>query len=124
MKKNTYYDMDLDVLKSHIVGHTIVDIDTNSNTLVLDNGVILELVDAYECCAYFKALLDNINLKGNIVTALEYIDYDSSSPVSWGISILNESSIIGNILIEGNPTSGYYFHSINLEVSHINTLER
>ena len=109
-----YYDMTDEDLASELVGKKIVNIDPDTNTITLHDGTKLILRDANECCAWFEAELKEKNLTDNAITHVtttgEYGDE------SWSIHILAANKHIADVNITGDATSGYYCHSINLEI--------
>lgn len=85
--------------------------------MTLDNGTVLELIDARECCAWYNAVIgNNIKLKTIITDVDEEPDYDSDEADAYRIIILGEDSQIGTIDVTGDPTSGYYCHSAYFSV--------
>lgn len=113
-------DMTPEDLESQLIGKTIVAIDTDTNKITLNDGTILTLADASSCCAWFEASIRKGNLTDNAITAVE-VTYDEepeefSSYSSWTIHVLAENKKICDIDICGDETSGYYCHSINLEI--------
>ena len=108
----TIYDMRPKDLENLLVGHKVVSVSTDDNSLVLDNGTTLILEDTSDCCAWFDATLEDINLEGNIITALKV----DNLPDGFAITILSESEEIGRVSVEGSLGSGYYCSSVNLIV--------
>ena len=115
---DTIYDMTFDDLKKELIGKTVVAIDEGDNALTLDDGRVLKFRDTAECCAWFNGELRAGNLTDNAVTALKVTDrqkeaYDDED---YTIHILAANKKIADLDIYGNPTSGYYCHSINLDI--------
>lgn len=115
---DTIYDMTFDDLEKELIGKTVVAIDESENTLTLNDGRVLKFRDTADCCAWFNANLTAGNLTDNAVTALKVTDrqkeeYDDED---YTIHILAANKKIADLDIYGNPTSGYYCHSINLDI--------
>lgn len=112
------FDMRVPDLKREIIGKTIIEIDEQENKLTLNDGTILHFKDTSDCCAWFNANLTNGNLTDNAITALRVTsrqeeEYDDED---YTIHILAANKNIVDLDITGNPTSGYYCHSINLDI--------
>ena len=112
------FDMDVADLERQIIGKTIIEIDKQENKLTLNDGTILHFKDTHDCCAWFSANLTNGNLTDNAITALKVTDrqeeeYDDED---YTIHILAANKNIVDLDITGNPTSGYYCHSITLDI--------
>lgn len=111
------YELSADSIKDYLVGHMIDSIDKYHSEMTLDNGTVLELIDARECCAWYDAVIGNdIKLKTIITDVDEEPDYDSDAADAYRIVILGEDSRIGTIDVTGDPTSGYYCHSAYFSV--------
>ena len=115
---DTIYDMTFDDLEKELIGKTVVAIDEGDNALTLDDGRVLKFRDTADCCAWFNGELRAGNLTDNAVTALKVTDrqkevYDDED---YTIHILAANKKIADLDIYGNPTSGYYCHSINLDI--------
>ena len=113
-------DMHWEDLSRALVGKVITDIDPSTNTLTLSDGTALTFEDTSGCCAWFAAELKAGNLTENAVTAIRYTDnapeagaYDDEN---YTLHILAVDHNIADLTITGNPTSGYYCHSINLTI--------
>ena len=114
---NKEYGLSADSIKEYLVGHMIVSIDEHHSEMTLDNGTVLELIDACECCAWYDAVIgDDIKLKTIITDVDEEPNDDSDAVEAYRIVILGEDSRIGTIDVEGDPTSGYYCHSAYFSV--------
>ena len=114
---NKEYELSADSIKEYLVGHMIVSIDEYHGEMTLDNGTVLELIDAHECCAWYDAVIgDDIKLKTIITDVDEEPDDDSDAVEAYRIVILGEDCRIGTIDITGDPTSGYYCHSAYFSV--------
>ena len=120
MSNRTIYDMDTDDLAKEVVGKTITSVDTENDTITLSNGTILEFEGTSDCCAWFSAELEAGNLTDNAVTAIEVTDNspddDDSSESDYTIHVLAADTKIVDLTITGDATSGYYCHSIILNV--------
>ena len=111
-------DMTFSDLERELIGKTVVEIDESENTLTLNDGRKLAFRDTGDCCAWFEANLREGNLTDNAITALKVTDrqeevYDDED---YTIHILAANEKIADLDINGNPTSGYYCHSIDLEI--------
>ena len=120
MNTHTIYDMYPGDLEKEVVGKTITAVDTENGTLTLGNGTVLEFEDTQSCCAWFSAELEAGNLTDNAVTAIEVTDNgpddDYSSEPDYTIHVLAADTKIVDVTITGDATSGYYCHSIILNV--------
>ena len=114
---NKEYGLSADSIKEYLVGRMIVSIDEYHGEMTLDNGTVLELIDAHECCAWYDAVIgDNIKLKTIITDVDEEPDDDSDAVEAYRIVILGGDCRIGTINVVGDPTSGYYCHSAYFSV--------
>ena len=114
---NKEYGLSADSIKEYLVGRMIVSIDEYHGEMTLDDGTVLELIDAHECCAWYDAVIgDDIKLKTIITDVDEEPDYDSDAVEAYRIVILGEDCRIGTIDVVGDPTSGYYRHSAYFSV--------
>lgn len=114
---NKEYGLSADSIKEYLVGRMIVSIDEYHGEMTLDNGTVLELIDAHECCAWYDAVVgDDIKLKTIITDVDEEPDDDSDAVEAYRIVILGEDCRIGTIDVTGDPTSGYYCHSAYFSV--------
>lgn len=114
---NKEYGLSADSIKEYLVGHMIDSIDEYHGEMTLDDGTVLELIDAHECCAWYDAVIgDDIKLKTIITDLDEEPDYDSDEVEAYRIVILGEDCRIGTINVVGDPTSGYYCHSAYFSV--------
>lgn len=115
---DTVYDMTPADLKRELIGRTITSIDESENTLTLDDGRTLVFRDTWDCCAWFDANLKAGNLTDNAITALKVTDRQEEEygDEDYTIHIFAANKKIADLDINGNPTSGYYCHSINLDI--------
>ena len=113
-------EIDEEDLAQVLVGRKVVNIKEvyGSTELTLDDGTIVALSDTADCCAWYSQEVKNINLLDNIITKAEVkeLPEDSEAEDGWIITILSHDKEIGSINVEGDPTSGYYVHSIIIEV--------
>lgn len=83
------YELSADSIKEYLVGHMIVSIDKYHSEMTLDNGAVLELIDARECCAWYDAVIGNdIKLKTIITDVDEEWNDDSDAADAYRIVIL------------------------------------
>ncbi|MCS4277378.1 hypothetical protein M2390_003146 [Mycetocola sp. BIGb0189] len=112
----TIYDMTESDLSGQLIGKSITAIA--GKTMTLNDGTVLEFENAADCCAWFDATLESIDLNDNAITAVTRVgakaaeDYDEA----WSLHILSAHKLIAKVNIEGNASSGYYCHSILLNV--------
>jgi len=105
-------------LERELIGKRITEVDTGAGELTLDDGTRLIFEDTSDCCAWFSAQLQEGNLTDNAVTRVD-CDYPTAADPydeAWSLHILAGDNRIASVDIEGNSTSGYYCHSINLRV--------
>lgn len=118
MTDNKIYDMTSRDLAENLVGKSIKGIA--GDTIELTDGTVLELEDTGDCCAYFNGSLEVIDLTDNAITSVKHVDRepkdDSDYDEHWSLHILSAHKLIAKVNIDGNATSGYYCHSINLKV--------
>ena len=112
------FDMSVDDLEEALIGKSIVEIDESRNNLMLNDGTTLEFRDTADCCAWFNANLKAGNLTDNAITAIKVTDNQKEEygDEDYTIHILAANKKIADLDINGNPTSGYYCHSINLGI--------
>ena len=110
------YDMGKDDLEKEVLGNSIVSIEDKKITL--SNGKVLEIEDTDDCCAWFTGDIKAFDFADNVVTGVEEIKHEgtSSAPESWALRVLSKHKTLAEINIEGDSTSGYYCHSVNLNV--------
>ena len=115
---DTVYDMTPEDLERELIGKSIVEIDESGNNLMLNDGTILEFRDTADCCAWFDANLRAGNLTDNAITAIKVTDRQTEEygDEDYTIHIFAANKKIADLDINGNPTSGYYCHSINLNI--------
>ena len=106
-----YTDMTDEDLAKELVGKKIVGIE--GNALKLSDGTRLEFEDAADCCAYFNADIEAIDLEDNAITKINHIDTDENgNDEKWSLHILSRHKLIAKVNIEGKLGTGYYCHSI------------
>ena len=107
-------------LRAELIGQTVTAINENNNTLTLGNGTILTFIDTSDCCAWFEAQLTAGNLTDNAITAVncDSDSFISDGPGSFTIHILAADQAIADLSVEGDATSGYYCHSIDLGIKY------
>ena len=112
------FDMSVDDLEEALIGKSIVEIDESRNNLMLNDGTTLEFQDTHDCCAWFNANLRAGNLTDNAITAIKVTDRQGEQygDEDYTIHILAANKNIADLDIYGNPTSGFYCHSINLGI--------
>lgn len=117
-------NMQVGDLRKEIIGQTVTEINEKEKTITLANGKRLRFIDQEACCAWFSAELKAGNLTDNAVTRLDITDrredkelFDSQE--DYTIHILAANKKIADLTITGDETSGYYCHSIALEVEEI-----
>lgn len=119
MTTRTIYDMYPSELEKEVIGKTITAVDTENDTITLSNGTVLEFEGTSDCCAWFSAELEAGNLTDNAVTGIKVTDNtpdDDYGTESYTIHILAADTKIVDVNITGDATSGYYCHSIILNV--------
>lgn len=115
----TIDDMNESDLKYELLGKTIIDIDTDNNTITLGDGTILQFEDVDEYSAGFAAYLRRGNLTNNVVTSVTSSGYcdDDCNMECLDIHVLAEDTRICDVVIIGaSDNSGYYCTSITLHV--------
>ena len=112
------YDMTAKDLERELIGKTVTAIDESENKLTLNDGTTLEFRDTADCCAWFNANLRAGNLTDNAITAIKVTDHQEEEyeDEDYTIHIFAANKKIADLDINGNPTSGYYCHSIQLNI--------
>ena len=123
LKGKKIYDMTEHDLEERLVGHSIVSINEHDQTITLDNGTVLELIDEADCCAFYEVTaMKAIDIEDNIVTAVQCklldgtIEYNDDVDGPYTLVVLSKDKQIAAIDIDGTPGSGYYCHSVTLYV--------
>lgn len=117
------YEKSVAEFKKRIVGQTIKEV--NEDSLVLDNGTVLELYESdHDCCAAAWAefkVLDAENLHAGI-TDVEFFDEEYNAGYGeYGtvmkITILhNQNPIVRGVCTADAGNGGYYFSTLSLRV--------
>ena len=115
--KNFVFDMSDTDLRDEVVGKKIISVNDSSCTL--DDGTVLVFEDTSDCCAWFAAEVKAGTLVDSTITGVEV--EDRGSPEAWTresytIHVLSADTRVMAVEIEGDASSGYYCHSINLNV--------
>ena len=111
------YSMTQKDLAEQLVGRTIASIE--GNKITLSNGTVLEIEDTEDCCAWYEGNLEAFDYKDNIITSVQEVPVDPTRPGAvdaWTLRVLSAHTVIAKINVEGDPTSGYYCHSVNLRI--------
>ena len=106
-----YDDATAEDLSGLLVGKSITSIE--GDTFVLSDGTRIELIGTGDCCAWFSASIENIDLSDNVVTRCESGDRDADG---WSLTVFSAHKRIAEVNVDGDATSGYYCHSINMNV--------
>ena len=103
-------------LAEHLVGKSIRSI--SGDTIELTDGTVLEVEDAGDCCAWFAGDVKAFDFVNNVITGVTRLDLDSteSAPERWSLQVYSAHKLIAEVNIEGDSTSGYYGHSVNMTV--------
>lgn len=113
-------DITEDDLKDLVLGHKIVFVDTERNSLLLDSGVVLTVESVHECCAWFQGIVHEGKVVDNVVTAVNTTYPENpSAEEEFTIHIIADSTEVANINVTGDPSSGYYCHSVSLQVREV-----
>ncbi len=118
MNTEKMYDAYAEDLGALLVGKSIEKIDLRRNTFLLSDGTEVELMDTSDCCAYFYAEIENIDLADNMVVRCEESDNPDSED-GWILTIFGAHKKIADVNVDGDAQNGYYCHSINLEVRRV-----
>ena len=115
--KDLVYDMSDTDLRDEVVGKKIISVNDSSCTL--DDGTVLVFEDTSDCCAWFAAEVKAGTLVDSTITGVEVEGRDV--PNEWvaeayTIHVLSADTRVMAVEIEGDASSGYYCHSINLEI--------
>lgn len=119
MKKKTIYDMTDRDLAKQLVGKSIKSIA--GSTIELTDGTVLEIEDTSDCCAWFSGDIEAFDFDDNVITAVEHHDAEAEHTYeeAWSLHVLSAHKLIAKVNIEGDPTSGYYCHSVDLIVKAV-----
>ncbi|MDK9332620.1 hypothetical protein FAM23868_001960 [Propionibacterium freudenreichii] len=121
MSEREIYDLQPDDLAGVLVGHRIAGLDPHAKTLTLDDGTVLELLNSEYCCAWYRvSAMEAFDLGDNIITGVQQVvidlDEHAEADEAWRLTAISGDKKIASIAIEGDPSSGYYCHSIDLAV--------
>lgn len=110
------YDMTDEDLSRFLIGKTIRAIE--GKNIELTDGTVLSIADAQECCAWFQGDIEAFDFEDNVITAVEEVESEARDPadMAWQLHVLSNHKKIAQVNIEGDPSSGYYVHSVNLFV--------
>ena len=123
-----YYDATPKDLTEVLVGRRIVKVDSHSGTVVLDDGTELEFEDVSDCCAWYSVTVEpHIDYADNVITHVVILDKPAFKPFLadpeyedvYTIRVLGRDKAILDVNVEGDPTSGYYCTSFELNVRRI-----
>lgn len=116
MNEKTIYDMTGDHLEAALVGKSIT--ATSEDSITLSDGTVLHIEDTSDCCAWFTGSVRSIDLSDNIVTGVREDDRDGDEWTEhYTLTILSHTREIAAVDIDGDPTSGYYCHSVDLRIA-------
>lgn len=110
------YDATATDFENELVGRKIVAI--SDTAIILDNGTTLVMEDTSSCCAYFEVTGVNAaeDIADNVITAVTQRDAEGKDEEGFTIVVLSEAKELATIDIDGTASSGYYCHSINLNI--------
>lgn len=119
MTDRKVHDMTATYLEAAIVGRTVTQINPYQGTITLDNGTELEFVDTADCCAWFDYELRAGNLTDNAITSVKVTENAAENDweEDYTIHILAANKNVADLTITGDATSGYYCHSINMNIT-------
>lgn len=107
----------LDQLKSALIGHKIIKIDTNRHIITLDNNSMLQFIANRGCGGCCSGNYDitefNPNIVDNVITNVTLSERDSDDPDSWRdtvyeIFVFAENREMKLLSCEGSDGNGYY----------------
>lgn len=119
MSNKMIYDMSEHDLSSELVGKSVQAIE--DSTIILTDGTVLEIEDSSGCCAWFSGDIEAFDFADNVITGVEEV-YDtgkSEYEEAWTLRVFSAHKVIAEVNIEGDSTSGYYCHSVNLRVKGV-----
>lgn len=113
------HDMTDGDLAKQLVGKSIKAIA--GETIELTDGTVLEIEDTSSCCAWFQGDIEAFDFDDNVITSVEEHDAEAENEYdeAWSLHVLSAHKLIAKVNIEGNATSGYYCHSVNLIVKAV-----
>lgn len=114
------YDMNTRDLEARVLGKRVEDVNEDWGSLTLEGGVVLEFVDTYDCCSWFKGQLKAGNLTDNVVTSVVREERDGDPyKKHYSLHILATDTRIATLDITGDECNGYYCRSITLRVREL-----
>ena len=120
-----YDDATSEDLAGVLVGRRIVNVDSDSGIVVLDDGTELEFEDTADCCAWYDVTVEpHMDYSDNVITRVVVLDDQAFKPSRadpeyddvYTIRVLGRDKAILDVNVEGDPTSGYYCTSFELNV--------
>lgn len=116
MSETEINDMTSHDLAEQLIGKSIKAI--TGETIELMDGTVLEIQDTSDCCAWFSGDIEAFDFGDNVITAVKRHDVEAEDDYTeaWSLHVLSAHKLIAKVNIEGNSTSGYYCHSVNLIV--------
>lgn len=116
MSDISIYDMDEGDLGVHLIGKSIRAIA--GNTIELTDGTVLEIEDAADCCAWFHGDIKAFDFAANVITGItrKEATTEDEDNEAWTLQVFSAHKVIAEVNIEGNASSGYYCHSVGLNV--------
>lgn len=120
----TIYDQGQeDEITALLMGRTVTKV--NDNTLLLDDGTLLQFVGMADCCAYYE--IEQLNGVDNIITRVELVndpddgeDYAAQGRKGEGvyeIFVFAGEERINLVRFEGTDSNGYYGTGYTIRVS-------
>ena len=116
MSDTTIYDLTESGLAAQLVGKSIQSIA--GNTILLTDGTVLEIEDTSDCCAWFSGDITAFDFADNVITGVERVESTAADEYdeAWTLKVFSAHKVIAEVNIEGNATSGYYCHSVDMRV--------
>lgn len=102
-----------------LVGHSIVEADEKTGTLVLDDGARLVIdKENSDCCSWIE--LTTLRPTTNIITAVtvENTDDDEGEYDAW-VTVLTEDGPVTIAEAKADASNGYYLHGFALAVKYV-----
>lgn len=125
----TYYNEDTLALQQHLIGHRVIDVQTENGeygtcvAIRLDNQTIVHINAQDDCCSQWEPHLNEIDLIGSIVTSVQSnanVDmYGSVEP--YTITLLGGNRKLAEINVYGCAGSGCYVEGTKVTVTKIDT---
>lgn len=108
------YDVEKKNVAKYLLGRSIV--ATGEHGVKLDDGTELEFCESAECCAWFDYDIKYFDAENNVVTRVEEVDVEGEYSTMFKIVVFALDKSIMEINVCGEPGSGYYGSSIEMEV--------